>query len=123
MPAQKRTLTGKAASQTTILPRLDFVDLRLVINVAAAKSLTRGAELSVRSPAAASMRVKNVEDAIGTALLYRGKRGISPTPAGEAFLRHAQASFSSPEAPLRGRRSSAAAGPPHWRRRSLWRPH
>ena len=80
MPAQKRTLTGKAASQTTILPRLDFVDLRLVINVAAAKSLTRGAELSALSPAAASMRGKNVEDAIGTALLYRGKRGISRHP-------------------------------------------
>ena len=93
MPAQKRTLTGKAASQTTILPRLDFVDLRLVINVAAAKSLTRGAELSALSLAAASMRVKNVEDATGTALFYRGKRGISPTPAGEAFLRHAQAIF------------------------------
>ena len=54
MPAQKRTSTGKAASQTTILvcAVLDFVDLRLVINVAAARSLTRGAELSALSPAA-----------------------------------------------------------------------
>jgi DNA-binding transcriptional LysR family regulator len=88
-----RATTGKTALQTIVLPRLDFVDLRLVINVAAAKSLTRGADLSALSLAAASMRVKNVEGAIGTALFYRGKRGISPTPAGEAFLRHAQAIF------------------------------
>ena len=122
MPARKRTLTGKAASQTTILPRLDFVDLRLVINVAAAKSLTRGAELSVRSPAAASMRVKNVEDAIGTAFLSRQARHIPDTrrrgvPAARAGPPSVRLSLPS------GRRSSAAAGPPHWRRRSLWRPH
>jgi DNA-binding transcriptional LysR family regulator len=88
-----RTTSAKPAGQTATLPRLDFVDLRLVLNVAAAKSLTRGAELSALSLAAASMRVKNVEDAVGTPLFYRGKRGISPTPAGEAFLRHAQAIF------------------------------
>lgn len=76
-----------------VLPRLDFVDLRLFLNVAGAKSLTLGAELSSLSLAAASMRVKNVEQAIGTPLLYRSKRGMSLTPAGEAFLGHAQLIF------------------------------
>jgi DNA-binding transcriptional LysR family regulator len=76
-----------------VLPRFDFVDLRLFINVAAARSFTLGAEASALSLAAASMRVKHLESAIGTPLLYRSKRGVSLTPAGEAFLRHAQRVF------------------------------
>lgn len=71
-------------------PHFDFVDLRLFLHVAEAKSLTLGAERSALSPAAASMRVKSLEAALGAPLLYRNQRGISLTPAGEAFLRHAR---------------------------------
>jgi DNA-binding transcriptional LysR family regulator len=87
------TSSHKTTSAIAILPRFDFVDLRLFINVAAAKSLTLGAESSALSLAAASMRMKRLEEAIGTPLLYRSKRGMSLTPAGEAFLRNAQAIF------------------------------
>ena len=87
-------LTQRATGNATKLPHLDFVDLRLLINVAEAKSLTRGAELSALSLAAASMRVKNIETALGTPLFYRdAKRGTSVTPAGEALVRHAQLIF------------------------------
>ncbi|HTO48390.1 MAG TPA: LysR substrate-binding domain-containing protein [Burkholderiales bacterium] len=88
-----RTLTRKPSTPAVVLPRFDFVDLRLFINVATAKSFTLGAEASALSLAAASMRVKQLEKAIGTPLLYRSKRGVSLTPAGEAFLRHAQRVF------------------------------
>ena len=88
-----RTLTHQPTQPGVGLPRFDFVDLRLFINVAAARSFTLGAEKSALSLAAASMRVKRLEDAIGTPLLYRSKRGVSLTPAGEAFLRHAQRTF------------------------------
>ncbi len=88
-----RTTTRQPASASTALPHLDFVDLRLFINVAEAKSLTRGAELSALSVAAASVRVKNIEAALGTPLLYRGKGGTSVTPAGEALVRHARLIF------------------------------
>jgi DNA-binding transcriptional LysR family regulator len=88
-----RTLARKPSTPGIVLPRFDFVDLRLFINVAAAKSFTLGAETSAISLAAASMRVKSIEDAIGTPLFYRSKRGISLTPAGDAFLCHAQAIF------------------------------
>lgn len=75
-------------------PHLDFVDLRLLINVAEAGSMTRGAQVSALSLAAASMRVKNIETALGTALFYRdAKRGTSVTPAGEALVRHARLIF------------------------------
>jgi len=88
-----RTLARKPPTPGVVLPRFDFVDLRLFINVATAKSFTLGAEASALSLAAASMRVKHLENAIGTPLLYRSKRGVSLTPAGEAFLRHAQQVF------------------------------
>lgn len=88
-----RTKTRQSAGAATVLPHLDFVDLRLIINVAEAKSLTRGAALSALSLAAASMRVKNIEAALGTPLLYRSKRGMSVTPAGEALVRHARLIF------------------------------
>jgi DNA-binding transcriptional LysR family regulator len=87
-------LTQRPTGAATGLPHLDFVDLRLVMNVAEAKSLTRGAELSALSAAAASMRVKNIETALGTPLFYRdAKRGTSVTPAGAALVRHARLIF------------------------------
>lgn len=73
--------------------RFDFTDLRLFVHVAEARSLTLGAERAGLSPAAASMRVKNLESTLGAPLLYRGKRGTSLTPAGEALLRHARRIF------------------------------
>lgn len=82
-----------AQAQGIAAPHFDFTDLRLFIHVAEARSLTLGAERAALSPAAASMRIKNLEMALGTALLYRGKRGTSLTPAGEAFLRHARRIF------------------------------
>jgi len=67
----------------------DFIDLRLFANIAETQSLTRGAERSFTSLAAASMRIKNLEDALGTKLLHRASQGVTLTPAGEAMLRHA----------------------------------
>lgn len=67
----------------------DLVDLRLFVNIAAANSLTRGAERSCMSLAAASMRIKNLEDALDTKLLYRTSQGVTLTPAGQAMLHNA----------------------------------
>lgn len=88
-----RTAVRQAAGRAVGNPHFDFVDLRLFINVAEAKSLTLGAERSALSLAAASARIKNLEATVGAPLLYRGKRGMSLTPAGEAFLRHARRIF------------------------------
>ncbi len=67
----------------------DLVDLRLFVNIADANSLTRGAERSFMSLAAASMRIKNLEDALGTKLLHRASHGVTLTPAGQAMLHNA----------------------------------
>ncbi len=67
----------------------DLVDFRLFINIAEMNSLTRGAERSHMSLPAASMRIKNLEDNLGTKLLYRGSHGVTLTPPGQALLHHA----------------------------------
>jgi DNA-binding transcriptional LysR family regulator len=68
----------------------DLVDLRLFVNVADSDSLTRGAERSHLSLPAASVRIKNLEEGIGTKLLYRSSQGVTLTPPGQALAHHAR---------------------------------
>ncbi len=68
----------------------DLVDLRLMVHIADANSMTRGAELSFISLPAASTRIKNLEESIGTKLLYRTSQGVTLTPPGQAFVSHAR---------------------------------
>ncbi len=68
----------------------DLVDLRLMVRIAEANGLTRGAEASHMSLPAASTRVKNLEEAIGAKLLYRTSQGVTLTPPGQALVHHAR---------------------------------
>lgn len=68
----------------------DLTDMQLMVNVAGAQSMTKGAERSFLSLPAASNRVKNLENHLGTALFYRNSQGVTLTPSGEAFVRHAR---------------------------------
>lgn len=68
----------------------DLTDLRLFVRVADEGKLTRAAERQHLSLAAASARIKALEEQAGLALLYREARGVRLTPAGEAFLHHAR---------------------------------
>jgi DNA-binding transcriptional LysR family regulator len=69
---------------------LDLIDLRLFLHVSQTLSLTRASGLSCISVAAASMRIKKLEEAVGSQLLYRDKRGMSLTPAGKVLAQHSQ---------------------------------
>lgn len=71
------------------VPRYDLVDLRLFINIAEAGNLTRGAERTSLSPGAASLRIKNLEETLGTQLLLRRSAGVELTAAGKSLLAHA----------------------------------
>lgn len=73
--------------------RYDLIDLRLFVNIAEAGNLTRGAERSHLSVGAASMRVKNLEEALGAPLFIRRSQGVTLTPAGESLLVHARRVF------------------------------
>lgn len=74
---------------TSLVSYFDLVDLRLFVRIVEANSFTRGAENSFLSISAASQRIKNLEEAIGSKLLIRTKRGVSPTDPGKVFLHHA----------------------------------
>lgn len=70
--------------------RFDLVDLKLFLHVVEAGSITAGAERMHLALAAASTRIRNMEDTLGTSLLERDRQGVSPTPAGQTLLRHAR---------------------------------
>ena len=70
--------------------RFDLVDLQLFIAVADSRSITGGAMQVHLALASASARVKGLEQAFGTALLNRGRRGVELTAAGESLLDHAR---------------------------------
>lgn len=73
-----------------MLARLDLFDLLLFLNIAECSSLTKGAARSAISLAAASTRIKNLEEFLGTRLLDRTSQGASLTMAGRALRDHAR---------------------------------
>jgi len=70
--------------------RFDLSDLRLFLHVVEAGSITHGAERAHLALAAASTRVRNMEAALGTALLHRERQGVQPTLAGRTLVHHAR---------------------------------
>ena len=59
--------------------RFDLTDLRLMVQVAEANSVTGGAQALSLSVPAASTRIKNLEEGLGTRLL-RTSQGVTLTP-------------------------------------------
>ncbi|MCW2243702.1 LysR family transcriptional regulator [Azospirillum canadense] len=70
--------------------RFDLIDLRLFLHVVEAASITHGAERSHLALASASARIRGMEETLGVPLLDRGRRGVRPTPAGDALTAHAR---------------------------------
>lgn len=70
------------------LNRFDLVSLRVYAAVVETGSLTSGAARFGISLAAASKRVGELERDVGATLLTRGKKGASPTDAGQTLYRH-----------------------------------
>lgn len=68
----------------------DLTDLRLFVHVAEAASITHGADRTHMALASASARIRDMEAALGVAVLERGRRGVTLTPAGRALLHHAR---------------------------------
>jgi DNA-binding transcriptional LysR family regulator len=70
--------------------RFDLTDLRLFVEVVDAGSITAGAARSNLALAAASTRIRGMEESLGAALLTRSRQGVTPTAAGLTLLRHAR---------------------------------
>jgi DNA-binding transcriptional LysR family regulator len=70
--------------------RVDLIDLRLFLHVAEAANITHGANRANMSLAAASERIRAMEEALGAPLLERKRRGVRLTPVGSTLLHHAR---------------------------------
>jgi len=70
--------------------RFDLPDLSLFRHIVEAGSITHGADRADLALAAASTRIRNMEDVLGVPLLIRGRQGVTPTQAGRTLLQHAR---------------------------------
>lgn len=70
--------------------RVDPVSLRLFVTVCDQGTIAAAAERECITASAISKRVAEMEYWVGTPLLHRGQRGVQPTAAGIALLRHAR---------------------------------
>lgn len=70
------------------LARFDLVTVRLAVECAQSGSLTAAARQAHLALAAASRRLRELEDAIGQPLFERHARGLAVTPAGRVFVKH-----------------------------------
>jgi DNA-binding transcriptional LysR family regulator len=68
----------------------DLTDLRLYLHILDSGNITAGAARSHLSLAAASARIRAMEASLGIEFLQRGRRGVTPTPAGKALAQHAR---------------------------------
>ncbi|NUT78226.1 LysR family transcriptional regulator [Pseudomonas sp. C1C7] len=68
----------------------DLTDLRLYLHILDTGNITAGAARSHLSLAAASARIRAMESSLGVDFLERGRRGVTPTPAGKALAQHAR---------------------------------
>ncbi|MBC8749819.1 MULTISPECIES: LysR substrate-binding domain-containing protein [Paraburkholderia] len=68
----------------------DPTSLRLFVAICEEGSIARASEREAIAAAAVSKRITDMEQSLGTPLLSRRARGVSPTAAGEVLLRHAR---------------------------------
>ena len=92
-----RSLPSSNAKDWYTSMRFDLVDLSLFRHVVEAGSITHGAERAHLALAAASTRIRHMEQALGATLLTRGRQGVTPTQAGRTLLQHARTILSQAE--------------------------
>ena len=77
-------------SERNFARRIDLTSLQLFVAVCELGSIGRAAEREFIAASAVSKRLADLENALGTSLLYRHSRGVDLTPAGESLLHHAR---------------------------------
>ncbi|WP_036594657.1 LysR substrate-binding domain-containing protein [Ottowia thiooxydans] len=77
-------------TERSFVRRIDLTSLQLFVAVCELGSIGRTAEREFIAASAISKRLADLEEALGTSLLYRHTRGVDLTPAGENLLHHAR---------------------------------
>ena len=68
--------------------RYSLVDLKLVVAIADAGNVSRGAARCHLAPSSASERLRQLEESLGAPLFRREARGVTPTRAGRVMIEH-----------------------------------
>lgn len=84
-----KTLESQAALQ--LLRRITMSELRALLAIKSAGTLTRAAVVLQVSQPALSQQLREIENKLGMALFVRHRRGLEPTPVGRVMLRLAAA--------------------------------
>ncbi|MBB6578767.1 DNA-binding transcriptional LysR family regulator [Comamonas odontotermitis] len=92
------------------MAHLDLAQLRTLIAVVDAGSLTAAAPQLFLSQSAVSEQIRKLEDCVGKPLLLRSKTGVLPTAAGIQLLGHARALVGMADHALRDMRGLALQG-------------
>ena len=70
--------------------RFDLTTLHLFLSAVDEGSIAAAAEVNAIAPSAISRRISELEHRLSTPLLYRRTKGVEPTAAGDALVRHAR---------------------------------
>lgn len=81
-------LRNTTCAAKAMVMRFDLTTLNLVLAIHDTRSITRGAERENLALAAASKRLADLEARFGVPLFERRARGVEPTEAGRALVRH-----------------------------------
>lgn len=73
--------------------RYGLVDIKLFVAIADEGNVTRGAARCFLAPSSASLRLRQLEESLGTPLFTRAARGVSLTRAGQVMLEHCRRSL------------------------------
>ena len=104
------------------MPRFDLDQLRTLVTVAEAGSLSAAAPRLARSQSAVSEHIRKLEEVCRTALLLRAKSGVSLTPAGERLLDHARRLLALNDAAFEDMQGVSLAGDLHLAITDYFRP-
>lgn len=104
------------------MQRFDLEQLRTLVTVAEAGSLSAAAPRLARSQSAVSEHIRKLEELCRTALLLRAKAGIRPTPAGERLLDHARRLLALNDAAFQDMQGVSLAGDLHLAITDYFRP-
>ncbi|WP_256739814.1 LysR family transcriptional regulator [Pseudomonas sp. K5002] len=92
----------------------DLEQLRSFVAILESGSLSAAAPKLCRSQSALSEQLRKLETFTGVTLLERGKKGVSPTPAGERLLAHARELLALSDCVLEDMRGVTLSGELRW---------
>ncbi|MFX1735861.1 LysR family transcriptional regulator [Paraburkholderia sp. A1RI_3L] len=101
----------------------DFAQLRTLVAVAEAGSVSAAAERIFLSQSSVSEQLKKLEDRVGQPLFVRSKQGVTATPAGVKLLAHAERILALSEAAFDDMQGRALDGELRIAITDYYRPH